>query len=75
MVRTNTVLVTTLLITNASYTVAESSTGLDVTGTITPSSRIPSLSSGGIVDHGKLTMKDLAPLHLPGARKPHVCQR
>lgn len=38
---------------------AASSTDLSVTGTITPSSCIPSLSNEGLVDHGKLTMKDL----------------
>ncbi|NVZ22929.1 DUF1120 domain-containing protein [Pseudomonas costantinii] len=38
---------------------AASSTDLSVTGVITPSSCTPSLSGGGIVDHGKLAGKDL----------------
>lgn len=40
---------------------AASSTDLSVTGSITPSSCIPSLSNGGVVDHGKMTAKDLLP--------------
>lgn len=40
---------------------AASSTDLSVTGSITPSSCIPSLSNEGVVDHGKLTIKDLDP--------------
>lgn len=40
---------------------AASNTDLSVTGIITPSSCTPTLSSGGIVDHGKLTAKDLNP--------------
>lgn len=38
---------------------AASSTDLSVTGIITPASCTPSLSDGGVVDHGKLTAKDL----------------
>ncbi|KAF1028747.1 MAG: Protein GltF [Pseudomonas sp.] len=38
---------------------AASSMDLSVTGTITPSSCTPSLSGGGVVDHGKLSAKDL----------------
>lgn len=47
---------------------AASSTDLSITGTITPSSCTPSLSDGGIVDHGKLTSKNLdaqLPTRLP----------
>lgn len=38
---------------------AASNTDLSVTGIITPAACTPSLSDGGIVDHGKLTAKDL----------------
>lgn len=41
---------------------AISSLDLRVTGTITPSSCTPSLSNGGVVDHGKLAVKDLDPV-------------
>ncbi|AOE66363.1 hypothetical protein A7317_04965 [Pseudomonas fluorescens] len=54
-------LVASLLIACAPATFASSSTSLSVGGTITPSSCTPTLSSGGIVDHGKLTVKDLNP--------------
>ena len=40
---------------------AASSADLSVTGVITPSSCTPLLSNGGVVDHGKLTAKDLRP--------------
>lgn len=40
---------------------AASNTELSVTGLITPSACTPSLSGGGIVDHGKVTVKDLNP--------------
>lgn len=50
-----------LLATSVPAAFAASSTDLSVTGTITPSSCIPSLSNEGVVDHGKLTMKDLDP--------------
>lgn len=51
----------TLLIACSPGVFAASSTDLSVTGVITPSSCTPSLSSGGIVDHGKVTVKDLDP--------------
>lgn len=54
-------LVASLLIACTSTAIAASSTDLTVGGTITPSSCTPTLSSGGIVDHGKLTVKDLNP--------------
>lgn len=40
---------------------AASNTDLSVTGIITPSSCTPTLSDGGVVDHGKLTARDLDP--------------
>lgn len=51
-----------LLIACTPMAFAASSADLSVTGTITPSACAPSLSDGGIVDHGKLTSKDLDPL-------------
>lgn len=54
-------LAATLLITGASPVLAASSTDLSVSGIITPASCTPSLSGGGVVDHGKLTAKDLNP--------------
>jgi type 1 fimbria pilin len=50
-------------------TFAASSTDLTVTGLITPNACTPTLSGGGIVDHGKLLAKDLhldRPTTLPG---------
>ncbi len=40
---------------------AASSTDLNVSGTITPSACAPVLSNGGVIDHGKMTSKDLQP--------------
>lgn len=40
---------------------AASSADLNVSGTITPSSCTPSLSNGGVIDHGKMTARDLQP--------------
>lgn len=40
---------------------AASNTDLNVTGTITPSSCTPLLSNGGVIDHGKMTARDLQP--------------
>jgi hypothetical protein len=40
---------------------AASSTELSVTGLITPGACTPSLSGGGVIDHGKVTAKDLNP--------------
>lgn len=51
----------TALIGIAPYALAASSTDLTVTGIITPSACTPSLSGGGIVDHGKISSKDLRP--------------
>lgn len=41
--------------------VAASTTELTVTGLITPSACTPALSGGGVVDHGKISAKDLNP--------------
>lgn len=49
----------TALIGVAPYALAASSTDLTVTGLITPNACTPTLSGGGIVDHGKLSAKDL----------------
>ncbi|WP_426128277.1 DUF1120 domain-containing protein [Pseudomonas sp. DWP1b1] len=40
---------------------AASSTDLNLSGTITPSACAPQLSNGGLIDHGKMTSKDLQP--------------
>ena len=53
-----------LLATCAPGVFAASSLDLSVTGTITPSSCAPSLSGDGVIDHGKLTARDLD-LELP----------
>lgn len=58
----------TLLLIHCPWTLAASSVDLRVTGAITPSSCTPSLSDGGVVDHGKLTAKDLDPV-LPTSLK------
>ena len=49
----------TALIGVAPYALAASSTDLTVTGIITPNACTPTLSGGGIVDHGKFSAKDL----------------
>jgi hypothetical protein len=48
---------------------AASSVDLSVSGTITPSACTPTLSAGGVVDHGKISVQDLgnAPTPLPEA--------
>lgn len=50
-----------LLLAMSSSVFAASSVELAVKGLITPSACAPSLSSGGIVDHGKISAKDLRP--------------
>lgn len=50
-----------LLLTGAPSALARSNTDLSVTGMITPSACKPSLSSGGIVEHGRVGMKDVHP--------------
>ncbi|MVV52011.1 DUF1120 domain-containing protein [Pseudomonas sp. PB120] len=61
MERCSFALLTPLLIACAPVVFAASSTELSVSGLITPSACTPSLSGGGIVDHGKVTVKDLRP--------------
>lgn len=59
---------TALLLACTQAAQAASTTDLSVSGSITPSSCTPSLSNGGIVDHGKLTSKNLdsqLPTRLP----------
>ncbi|NUT76536.1 DUF1120 domain-containing protein [Pseudomonas sp. C1C7] len=68
MERCSAVLLASSLIACAPMSFAASSTDLSVTGIITPSACAPTLSNGGIVDHGKLTAKDLdhqLPTRLP----------
>ena len=52
-------LTATALIGLAPYALATSSTDLSVTGAITPAACTPSLSDGGVIDHGKISKKDL----------------
>lgn len=61
MDRCSLALLTPLLIACVPVAFAESSTHLSVNGLITPSACTPSLSGGGIVDHGKVTVKNLRP--------------
>lgn len=49
-----------LLMAGASNAFAALSAELTVTGLITPSACTPELSNGGVVDHGKISVKDLA---------------
>ncbi|BCX70353.1 DUF1120 domain-containing protein [Pseudomonas izuensis] len=49
----------TALISVAPFAMAASSTDLTVTGTITPSACLPTLSGNGVVDYGKISAKDL----------------
>lgn len=46
---------------------AASSVDLSVKGSITPAACTPSLSSGGVVDHGKISRKDLNQSNVPTA--------
>ena len=60
---------TALLLTTASSAFAASSVDLTVKGLITPSACTPLISGGGVVDHGKISAKDLRqdnPTSLPG---------
>lgn len=52
---------TTALMSFAPFALAASSTDLTVTGFITPSACTPSLAGGGVVDLGKIPVKDLNP--------------
>ncbi|MHC8405991.1 DUF1120 domain-containing protein [Pseudomonas sp. TMB3-21] len=49
-----------LLLAGASNAFAAPGADLTVTGLITPSACTPELSNGGVVDHGKISIKDLA---------------
>ncbi|WP_201194181.1 DUF1120 domain-containing protein [Pseudomonas fluorescens] len=49
-----------LLCAVAAHANAASSTDLSVTGTITPAACTPQLSNGGVIDYGKISVKDLA---------------
>ncbi|WP_439854556.1 DUF1120 domain-containing protein [Pseudomonas yamanorum] len=49
----------TLLITGTAPAFAASTVDLTVKGIITPNACTPSLSSGGVIDHGKMSAKDL----------------
>ena len=61
MENNTTALAAALLIGCAPVAFATNTVDLSVRGSITPASCIPSLSGGGMIDHGKLTAKDLAP--------------
>lgn len=50
-----------LLITGTAPAFAASTVDLTVKGIITPNACTPSLSSGGVIDHGKMSAKDLYP--------------
>lgn len=50
-----------MLLAGSASALAASSVDLTVTGTITPSACTPTLSSGGLVDFGKISVKDLNP--------------
>ncbi|WP_073524211.1 DUF1120 domain-containing protein [Pseudomonas fluorescens] len=52
-----------LLLAMSTSALAASSVDLTVKGLITPSACAPGLSSGGLVDHGKVAAKDLKPDH------------
>ncbi|XVJ49855.1 DUF1120 domain-containing protein (plasmid) [Pseudomonas sp. UBT] len=52
-------LIAVLLLTGVGQAVAASSTDLSVRGVITPSACTPTLSNGGVIDHGKISSKDL----------------
>lgn len=54
-------LTTTALISAAPFALAASSTDLTVTGLITPVACTPTLSSGGVIDLGKISAGDLLP--------------
>lgn len=54
-----------LCILAASNVSAASSVDLSVTGVITPSACTPALSNNGVVDHGKISIKDITSKPLP----------
>ncbi|PRA28750.1 DUF1120 domain-containing protein [Pseudomonas poae] len=59
MNKTLTSLVASLVLSSATSVFAASSVDLTVKGLITPSACTPSLSGGGVIDHGKISSKDL----------------
>jgi type 1 fimbria pilin len=59
--KTLSALATSLLLISSPAAFAASSVDLTVKGLITPSACTPNLSSGGIIDHGKISAKDLKP--------------
>lgn len=63
MDRTSPAVFALLLAASAPGAFAASSTDLSVSGTITPSSCTPLMSNGGVIDHGKMTAKDLRPVN------------
>ena len=56
-----TTLTTSLLLLGSASTYAASTVDLTVKGLIVPSACTPNMSSGGIIDHGKISAKDLRP--------------
>ncbi|PNA52870.1 hypothetical protein C1Y14_34105, partial [Pseudomonas sp. MPR-R5B] len=54
-------LATLVMLATSGAAVAASSVDLTVTGLITPTACTPSLSANGVVDHGKISAKDLSP--------------
>lgn len=56
-----TTLAASLLLLNSAATFAASTVDLTVKGLIVPSACTPSLSGGGVIDHGKISAKDLNP--------------
>ena len=63
-----TLVCTALLLASTAPAFAASSVDLTVKGLITPNACTPTISGGGVVDHGKIASKDLIqnnPTHLP----------
>ncbi len=56
-----TALASSLMLLGSAATFAASTVDLTVKGLIVPSACTPSLSSGGVIDHGKISAKDLRP--------------
>ena len=56
-----TTLAASVLLLHSANTFAASSVDLTVKGLIVPSACTPSLSGGGVIDHGKISAKDLKP--------------
>ena len=50
---------TTAALANVGHCVAASNVDVNVKGSITPAACTPTLTSGGVVDHGKIAFKDL----------------